>query len=140
MLAFFIAMLLGLVFGFGLLLSGMSDPEKMLAFLDLASGSDLTLVLGMFGANVLAVLGFVWVRGRSHAITGLPIVLPTATRLERRLVVGGLVFGVGWGMAGICPGPALVLLGRGLPQGLWFVLAMIGGMWLHRWQEARVRR
>jgi uncharacterized membrane protein YedE/YeeE len=140
MLAFFIAMVLGLVFGFGLLLSGMGDPEKMLAFLDLASGSDLTLVLGMLGANVLAVLGFVWVRGRSHAITGLPIVLPTATRLERRLVVGGLVFGVGWGLAGICPGPALVLLGRGLPQGLLFVLAMMGGMLLHRLQQSRFGR
>jgi hypothetical protein len=137
--AFFIAMVLGLVFGVGLLLSGMSNPEQMLAFLDLAAGSDPVLVLGMFGANVFAVLGFVWARGRSHAITGLPIILPTATRLERRLVVGGLVFGVGWGLAGICPGPSLILLGRGLPQGLWFVLAMIGGMWLHRLQEARLR-
>ena len=120
----------GLVFGLGLILSGMANPAKVLGFLDLAGPWDPSLALVMGGAIAVAAPAFVWARKRRVSLLGAPMQLPTATRLDRRLVLGSLLFGAGWGVAGFCPGPALVALGMGVPQAYVFVLAMLVGMLL----------
>ena len=137
----FTAFLSGLVFGLGLILSGMANPAKVLGFLDLAGAWDPSLALVMGGAIAAAVAPFAWARKRQKSLLGAPMQLPTSTRLDRRLVLGSLVFGAGWGLAGFCPGPALVALGMGVPQAYVFVLAMLVGMGLfevlERWRAAR---
>ena len=123
------ASLAGLVFGLGLLVSGMADPAKVLGFLDLAGAWDPSLAFVMGGAIAVALPAFTLARKRRNALlTGEPMQLPTATRIDKRLLGGALLFGIGWGLAGFCPGPALVALGMGLDQALVFVLAMLGGM------------
>lgn len=123
------ALLAGLVFGLGLLVSGMADPAKVLGFLDLAGAWDPSLAFVMGGAIAVALPAFTLARKRRNALlTGEPMQLPTATRIDKRLLGGALLFGIGWGLAGFCPGPALVALGMGLDQALVFVLAMLGGM------------
>ena len=125
-----IAAIVGLVFGLGLLVSGMADPHKVLGFLDLAGAWDPSLALVMAGAIAVAAPAFFWARKRRVSLLGAPMQLPTATRLDRRLVLGSLLFGAGWGVAGFCPGPGLVALGMGVPQAFVFVLAMLAGMLL----------
>ncbi len=124
----FFAFLAGLVFGIGLLVSGMTDPGKVLGFLDLAGNWDPSLALVMVGAIAVGLVAFALAKQRALSLLGLPMQLPTARQIDRRLVLGSLTFGIGWGVAGICPGPALVLLGAGVPQGMVFVVAMLGGM------------
>ena len=124
----FFAFLAGLVFGIGLLVSGMTDPGKVLGFLDLAGSWDPSLALVMVGAIAVGLVAFALAKQRALSLLGLPMQLPTARQIDRRLVLGSLTFGIGWGVAGICPGPALVLLGAGVPQGMVFVVAMLGGM------------
>jgi uncharacterized membrane protein YedE/YeeE len=119
---------LGLIFGIGLLVSGMSDPGKVLGFLDLAGAWDPSLALVMAGAIGVGLIGFRLVRGRDASLLGLPMQLPAKGEIDRRLVVGSFVFGVGWGLAGFCPGPALVALGTGSVEALVFVAAMLAGM------------
>lgn len=131
------ALLSGLVFGFGLIVSGMTDPAKVLGFLDLAGAWDPSLALVMGGAIAVGLVAFGIAKRRTVSFLGLPMQMPTARQIDRRLVLGGLTFGVGWGLAGICPGPALVLLGRGLPQGVIFVVAMLAGMVLFEILERR---
>ncbi|MET3431113.1 putative membrane protein YedE/YeeE [Herbaspirillum seropedicae] len=131
------ALLSGLVFGFGLLLSGMADPAKVLAFLDLAGAWDPSLMLVMAGAIAVGVPAFARARRMKTSMLDQPMQLPTARQIDRRLVLGSLGFGVGWGMAGICPGPALVLVGAGQFKGLVFVLAMLAGMLLFALLERR---
>ena len=133
----FTAFLSGLVFGLGLILSGMANPAKVLGFLDLAGAWDPSLALVMVGAIAVAFAPFAWARKRQKSLLGAPMQLPTSTRLDRRLVLGSLVFGVGWGLAGFCPGPALVGLGMGVPQAYVFVLAMLTGMGLFELLERR---
>ena len=137
----FVALLCGLLFGVGLLLAGMANPAKVLGFLDLAGAWDPSLALVMVGAIAVAFAPFAWARKRQKSLLGAPLQLPTSTRLDRRLVLGSLVFGAGWGLAGFCPGPALVALGMGVPQAYVFVLAMLAGMGLfevlERWRAAR---
>ncbi|MEJ8853933.1 YeeE/YedE family protein [Variovorax robiniae] len=135
-LASFIA---GLVLGIGLLVSGMANPAKVLGFLDLFGRWDPSLLLVMGGAIAVASLGFLAARRRGRSVLGADMKLPAAGHIDRRLVVGSLVFGVGWGIAGFCPGPGLVALGLGEPKALVFVLAMGLGMagfevleWLRR--------
>lgn len=118
----------GLLFGFGLLLAGMADPAKVLAFLDLAGNWDPSLALVMAGAIGTAALPLNWAGRRSRALLGGAMQLPTRRDLDARLIGGSLLFGVGWGIAGICPGPALTLLSAGHWQGLLFVAAMLTGM------------
>ena len=136
-----LSLLSGLVFGLGLIVSGMSNPAKVLGFLDLAGAWDPSLALVMGGAIAVAFAPFAWARKRQKSLLGAPRQLPTSTRLDRRLVLGSLVFGAGWGLAGFCPGPALVALGMGVPQASVFVLAMLAGMGLfevlERWRAAR---
>ncbi|MDB5859926.1 MAG: sulfur transport family protein [Ramlibacter sp.] len=123
--------IVGLLFGLGLILSGMTDPGKVVGFLDLAGAWDPSLAFVMGGAVFASLFAFLFARRRTRAFLGGAMELPTARDIDRRLVTGSLVFGVGWGLAGFCPGPALVSLGAGHWQALVFVLAMLVGMALH---------
>ena len=134
------ALLAGLVFGLGLIVSGMANPAKVLAFLDLAGAWDPSLALVMAGAIAVGVPAFAYARCLQRTVLGLPMQLPTSTRIDRRLVLGSLLFGIGWGIAGICPGPALVLLGAGELKGTLFVVAMLAGMLLFKWLQRPVVR
>jgi hypothetical protein len=123
-----ISLLIGLVFGYGLIVSGMSDPAKVLAFLDLVGDWDPSLALVMAGAIAVGLVAFRIAGRRATSLRGKPLQLPTARQIDRRLLAGSALFGIGWGLAGICPGPALVLLGSGAAKGFVFVLAMLAGM------------
>jgi uncharacterized membrane protein YedE/YeeE len=120
--------LLGLLFGLGLLLAGMTDPAKVLAFLDLAGAWDPSLALVMGGAIAVGLGAFAMAKRRQRTLLGGPLMLPTATAIDRGLLIGSALFGVGWGLAGFCPGPALVSLGLGDGHVVVFVAAMFGGM------------
>lgn len=139
-MALFYAWLAGLIFGIGLLISGMTNPAKVIGFLDLAGHWDPSLAFVMAGAIAVAAVGFKFARTRIRSLLGLPMNLPTARHIDRRLVVGSLLFGIGWGLAGVCPGPALVLLGSGIGKGAVFVIAMLVGMGLFEWLERKKQR
>lgn len=132
--------LIGLLFGIGLLLSGMTDPGKVIGFLDLAGAWDPSLALVMGGAILVGVFAFGVARKRTTSFLGSPIRLPTSRDIDTRLVAGSLLFGVGWGLAGFCPGPALVSLGAGQPKAVVFVLAMLAGMILFELADSQGRR
>jgi uncharacterized membrane protein YedE/YeeE len=129
------ALLAGLVFGIGLIVSGMFNPAKVLGFLDLAGSWDPSLALVMGGAIAVGGIAFAVADRRSTTLLGTPMMLPTARNLEARLVLGSLMFGVGWGLAGFCPGPALVALGAGYGKAVVFVVAMLAGMLAFEWAE-----
>lgn len=131
------AFAVGLTFGLGLLVSGMANPAKVLGFLDLFGDWDPSLALVMVGAIAVGSVGFAGVRQRKRAILGEPLRVPTRRDIDRRLVLGGFGFGVGWGLVGFCPGPALVALGAGELKALVFVSAMLGGMGLYEWLERK---
>ena len=120
--------LVGLLFGLGLLLSGMTDPAKVIGFLDLSGSWDPSLAFVMGGAIAVGFFAFAVAKKRTLSFFGAAIRLPTSGQIDRRLVVGALVFGAGWGLAGFCPGPALVSMAAGQPKALVFVLAMFAGM------------
>ena len=122
------ALVAGLVFGLGLILSGMTNPAKVIGFLDLAGNWDPSLALVMAGAIAVSFVPFRIARNRSMALLGGPIRLPTASDIDRRLVLGSLAFGMGWGLAGYCPGPALASLLSGGAKPLLFVISMLAGM------------
>lgn len=125
-----IAALAGLLFGLGLLLSGMADPHKVLGFLDLAGAWDPSLALVMGGAIALGLPGFALARRRSHSLLGAPMQLPTRKAVDAPLLIGAALFGIGWGLAGYCPGPALVGAAAGLGSAAIFSVAMLAGMLL----------
>lgn len=129
------ALLAGLVFGLGLIFSGMTDPAKVTGFLDLAGQWDPSLALVMGGAIVGGVFAFRVARERSRAILGGPMQLPTARHIDRLLVLGGLAFGAGWGLAGYCPGSALASLLTGGSKPLIFTVAMLAGMAIYEIQR-----
>lgn len=130
-MTYIIALFSGLVFGLGLLLSGLADPAKVLGFLDLAGAWDPSLALVMAAAIAVAIVPFTLARRRTRTyFTNQPMQLPASRRIDRPLVLGALVFGVGWGLAGFCPGPAVVLAASGAPMAVLFVAAMLVGMWL----------
>lgn len=134
-----IALLVGLVFGLGLIVSGMTDPARVLGFLDLAGWWNPSLAFVMGGAIAVALPAFVVAARRQRTLTGAPLQLPTATRIDRRLVLGALAFGAGWGLAGLCPGPALALIATGNGKVLVFVASMLVGMGIfevvERWRR-----
>ena len=121
----------GLIFGIGLILAGMTEPLKVKGFLDLAGEWDPSLALVMGGAIAVGIVAFARARRRTVSWTGVRIEIPSDRRIDRRLIVGGLLFGAGWGIAGFCPGPALVALGSGMGAAALFVAAMLLGMALH---------
>ena len=127
----FFALVSGLVFGVGLILAGMTEPLKVKGFLDLAGAWDPSLALVMGGAIAVAALAFARARRRERSWTGAPMEVPTSRAIDGRLVTGGLLFGTGWGIAGFCPGPALVALGSGVGAAGIFVAAMLVGMLVH---------
>lgn len=131
------ALLAGLLFGIGLLLSGMANPAKVLGFLDLAGLWDPSLALVMAGAIGAAFVPMQWAKRQSRSLLDAPMRLPQARDLDRRLIGGGFVFGIGWGVAGICPGPALAMLLSGHWQVVLFVAAMLAGMFLFTALESR---
>ena len=118
----------GLVFGIGLIVSGMANPEKVLGFLDIAGLWDPSLAFVMGGAIMVGVVAFAVARKRTLSFLGFDIRMPSSTHIDKRLIVGGLMFGVGWGVAGFCPGPGLVALGAGETKAVVFVASMILGM------------
>ncbi|OLL29237.1 hypothetical protein BTH42_23575 [Burkholderia sp. SRS-W-2-2016] len=123
-----VALVAGLVFGIGLIVSGMANPAKVLGFLDLAGNWDPSLAFVMVGAIAVGSVAFFVARQRKRSYLGLPLQIPASTAITGRLLAGSALFGVGWGLAGFCPGPALVALGAGYPKGVGFVAAMAAGM------------
>lgn len=127
----------GLLFGLGLLLSGMANPAKVIGFLDVAGAWDPSLALVMVGAIATALVPFTWAKRRERSLLDAPMQLPSKRELDGRLIGGSLVFGIGWGVAGICPGPAIAVLLSGHWQVVLFVLAMLCGMLLFSALERR---
>lgn len=125
------ALLSGWVFGIGLILGGMTDPGKVKGFLDVAGSWDLSLALVMGGAIAVGVFAFDAARRRSRSWSGDRMDIPTNRVIDARLIAGGVLFGTGWGLAGFCPGPALVAMSAGLGSAAVFVIAMLAGMVLH---------
>jgi len=123
-----LAFVAGLVFGIGLIVSQMASPAKVLGFLDLAGRWDPSLAFVMAGAIAVAVIGFVLAGRRPATLLGTPFLLPTTRVIDARLVGGALLFGIGWGLGGFCPGPAFVALGAGQVKAFVFVVAMLAGM------------
>lgn len=137
-----VALLAGLVFGLGLILSGMGNPAKVQNFLDIFGTWDPSLGLVMGGAIAVGLIAFTWAKHRAArnqpALLGDAMQLPTATAVDRRLLTGAALFGAGWGLAGFCPGPAVMNLATLQPEVWLFVAAMLVGMLLqHGWAARR---
>ena len=128
----------GLLFGLGLIGSGMTNPAKVKGFLDVAGAWDPSLALVMAGAIAVGAFAFAAAKRRTTSWSGERIELPSSTLIDRRLVIGGMLFGAGWGIAGFCPGPALVAMGGGIGAAWIFGVAMLAGMLVHdRWLAPR---
>jgi uncharacterized membrane protein YedE/YeeE len=123
---------IGLLFGLGLVVSGMSDPAKVLNFLDIAGTWDPSLAFVMGGAVIVAFFGYRVVLQRKAPIFDTTFHLPKRTDIDSQLIVGPALFGIGWGLGGFCPGPALTALGLAAPGTLAFVPTMFVGMWFAR--------
>ena len=136
----FSAFAAGLVFGVGLLLSGMTDPGKVIGFLDLAGSWDPSLAFVMGGAVLVGVFAFALAARRTRSFLGGAMQLPSRRDIDARLIAGSVVFGIGWGLGGYCPGPALVSFGSGVRQAAVFVAAMLVGMLLFTAAERLGRR
>jgi uncharacterized membrane protein YedE/YeeE len=135
-MAVLLQFVIGLIFGFGLIMSGMSDPAKVLNFLDFAAtrtGSwDGSLAFVMAGAIAVTFAGYKLALRRPRPWFGERFHLPTREDIDARVIAGPVIFGVGWGLSGFCPGPAITALGFGTKAAALFVLAMLAGMWLAR--------
>lgn len=132
--------LAGLLFGLGLILSGMTNPAKVLGFLDLFGQWDPSLAFVMGGAIGVGVVAFGVAKKRKQSLLGAPMQLPTSSVLTPRLILGSLAFGVGWGLAGFCPGPALVSAAAGYAKAILFVVAMLVGMLIYTMVDAKLKR
>ncbi|MBV17499.1 MAG: transporter [Thalassospira sp.] len=128
----FVSLLCGAIFGAGLYISGMIDPQKVLGFLDIWAiadgGWDPSLAFVMGGGLIVAIPFFQFAKNRDNALCGGKMGLPTNRRIDRKLIVGGLLFGTGWGLVGYCPGPAISALAFGQTDTIIFVAAMLVGM------------
>ena len=122
----------GLIFGAGLALAGMTDPAVVLGFLDVAGAWNPALAFVMGGAVIVTFAGYRLVRRRGRPVLAASFSWPTATQIDRRLIGVAALFGIGWGLAGYCPGPAVASLGSGAPGVVAFVVAMLFGMVLMR--------
>ncbi len=123
--------LAGLLLGLGLILSGMANPAKVVGFLDVAGPWDPSLGLVMGGGLMIGSVGFALLRKQPKTLLGEPLNLPVSRKIDRRLIAGSVLFGIGWGITGICPGPGLVLLGAGVPEGLIYMASLLAGMTLY---------
>ena len=132
--------LVGLLFGLGLIISGMTNPSKVLAFLDVSGNWDPSLAFVMGGAIAVGVVAFALAHRRTTSFLGGAMHLPASRDITKRLVLGSITFGVGWGLAGLCPGPGLVTMASGEFKAGVFVLAMVGGMMLFEAIERAVSR
>ena len=130
----FLAFIFGGIFSVGLILSGMSNPEKVLNFLDLFGTWDASLAFVMVGAIAVAFIPFQRAMRQAEPKTILnePIDLPKQTLIDSKLITGSFIFGIGWGIAGICPAPSLTLIGLGYYQAIYFIVAMLVGILIHR--------
>ncbi len=126
-----ITFITGLIFGLGLIISGMTNPAKVIGFLDIAGLWNPSLAFVMMGGIFVAFFGFRYIEKQGQTVFEDPIHLPETTHISKELIIGSLIFGAGWAIAGFCPGPALVALGAGYKEAFIFVLAMIVGMYLH---------
>ncbi|HCN17453.1 MULTISPECIES: DUF6691 family protein [Psychrobacter] len=138
MLKNIIGLLAGLLFGFGLLISGMTDPVKVQGFLDVFWAWDISLTLVMGGGLMVAIVGVQLAQRQQTSWIGTLIEMPTKTTINKKLLIGAMLFGIGWGLVGICPGPGIVLLGTGQWQAYVFIPAMIVGMLVYQWLEPRL--
>ena len=125
------ALAAGLLFGFGLALSGMLDPARVLGFLDVAGAWDPSLAFVLAGAVAVSALSYLVRRRMAHPVLAGRFQIPDSGRLDGRLLCGAALFGIGWGLVGLCPGPALAALPLGLASVFGFVAAMVAGMVLH---------
>lgn len=126
------AFLFGSIFALGLLVSGMSNPEKVLSFLDVFGAWDISLVFVMIGAIAVAFIPFQKALRSPKTLLGEPMALPNNNQIDKKLIIGAILFGIGWGIAGICPAPALTLIGLGYFEVWYFIAAMLLGMLIHR--------
>ena len=126
------ALCAGVLFGFGLALSGMTNPDKVLNFLDVTGHWDPSLALVLFAALTVATPGYAWARRRGRASCGDALQVPTSTHVDMRLLLGSVLFGIGWGIAGYCPGPALANLAHATTEAFAFVGAVLAGSQLVR--------
>lgn len=133
-----IGLLAGLLFGFGLLISGMTDPVKVQGFLDVFGAWDISLALVMGGGLMVAVVGVQLAKRQQSSWIGTLIELPSKTVINKKLLIGAMLFGIGWGLVGICPGPGIVLLGTGQWQAYVFIPAMVIGMLIYQWLEPKL--
>jgi uncharacterized protein len=129
------AFLIGALFGFGLAVSEMIDPGRVIGFLDITGRWDPTLLFVMGGALAVTLPGFPLILRRARPLLADFFALPTKSKLDSSLIAGAIIFGVGWGIAGFCPGPALAALASGSPSVALFVVAMIAGQWLAALRE-----
>lgn len=133
-----VALLAGILFGAGLVVSGMANPAKVLAFLRLGSGWDPSLAFVMGGALAITVPGFAWLRRKHKPLFSERFVSPALYPIDRPLVLGSAIFGLGWGLAGYCPGPALVSMALLQPMAFVFVPSMLMGGWLSHIAQRRL--
>ncbi|AMN66494.1 DUF6691 family protein [Psychrobacter sp. P11G5] len=138
MLKNIIGLLAGLLFGFGLLVSGMTDPVKVQGFLDVFGAWDISLALVMGGGLAVAIVGVQLAKRQQTSWIGPLIDMPSKTVINKKLLIGAMLFGIGWGLVGICPGPGIVLLGTGQWQAYVFIPAMIIGMLVYQWLEPKL--
>ena len=121
----------GLLFGLGLIISGMNNPKNVIGFFDIVGNWNPSLAFVMLGAIPISFMGFRWVEKRSQTIFGEPLHMPGKTHLNKQLILGSIIFGMGWGIVGFCPGPALLALGAGQFKAFIFIVAMMIGMILY---------
>ena len=138
MLKNIIGLLAGLLFGFGLLISGMTDPVKVQGFLDVFGAWDISLALVMGGGLIVALVGVQLAKRQQSSWIGTSIEMPSKTTINSKLLIGAMLFGIGWGLVGICPGPGIVLLGTGEWQAYVFIPAMIVGMLIYQWLQPKL--
>ena len=138
MLKNMIGLLAGLLFGLGLLIAGMTDPAKVKGFLDVFGAWDISLALVMGGGLAVAIVGVQLAKRQKNSWIGTLIEMPNKTTINKKLLIGAMLFGIGWGLVGICPGPGIVLLGTGQWQAYVFIPAMIMGMLVYQWLEPKL--
>ena len=132
--------IVGLLFGWGLLISGMTDPGKVIGFLDLTGSWDPSLAMVMGGAIAVGFFAFGTAKKRTSNFLGGALHLPTSSDIDKRLILGALLFGAGWGLAGFCPGPGIVSMAAGQSKAAVFVVAMLAGMVMFEWMDRLGRR